>query len=104
MKMIVVLLLYHTSFIISIFFGKYFHFLPYLTKPKLSAPFDFSSNGALYIAHINYLLISNCWFISFIMDSSSSVMLKSPCMVCLITEDATAKFTMSSGCIFFISA
>ncbi len=51
-----------------------------------------------------YLLISYSWFMSFFMDSSSSVMLKSPCIVCFMTEEATAKFTVSSGLISVMRA
>ena len=63
---------------------------------------NFARAGVLYTLRIKtfcYLLISKSWFMRFFIDSTSSVMLKSPCMVCFITELATAKFTMSSGFI-----
>ena len=44
-----------------------------------------------------YLLISKFWFMISLMALSSSVMLASPWMVCLMTEEATAKLIMSMG-------
>ena len=44
-----------------------------------------------------YLLISKFIFIISLMARASSVMLASPWMVCLMTELATAKLTMSMG-------
>ena len=44
-----------------------------------------------------YLLISKFIFMISLMAFASSVMLASPWMVCLMTEEATAKLTMSMG-------
>ena len=42
-------------------------------------------------------LISKFWFMISLMALSSSVMLASPWMVCLMTEEATAKLIRSMG-------
>mgnify|MGYP003299476550 CR=1 FL=1 len=44
-----------------------------------------------------YRLMSKFWFMISLMAPASSVMLASPWMVCLMTEDATAKLAMSMG-------